>query len=245
MATDTRTTTTTNMTPEALAALQQLIANMQGGANPALQRDATTRQQEIRSNQGIRQDYSKNAAFSDAQGAMSASMSAALQELIPTLTRAAEGAGTSQNSLRALLAQDAASKAAQGAATLGLQAATAYGGVANNTSAIIEQLLRQGDPVANYLLQALELARGAVTTKEEEVPITFGGVTGGSVGGSNGMTNTSGWTTPTFSMSTTGSGQTQTQTQLDSINRQLAILGGSDNAQSRGPSMSLVSNNTF
>lgn len=160
-----QSTTTSQLDPKSRAALEALIAQLQGGGTPTMQASTAQRQAEIARNQAVAGQYTKQAAFSDATGAMNAKVAEVLQQLLPNIVRAAEGAGTSQNSLRALLTQQAANNAAQSAATLGLNAATQYGQVNSQIGNILEALTRpQEDQATQALLQALGIAKGANVT---------------------------------------------------------------------------------
>lgn len=150
-----------NMDPQSLAALQVLIAQLISGGTPEQRVQNAQRQQEIGSVQAARAGYSKEAAFADAEGAMAAQLRQALQTMMPSITRAAEGAGTSQSSMRALLMQEAAQQAADSAALLGLQNAVNYGQIATGLTGTLEALTRPNDVVTNSLIQALGLAKGA------------------------------------------------------------------------------------
>lgn len=160
-----QTTTTSQLDPKSQAALEALIAQLQAGGTPAMQASTAARQAEIARNQAVAGQYTKQAAFSDATGAMNAKVAEVLQQLLPNIVRAAEGAGTSQNSLRALLTQQAADNAAKSAATLGLNAATQYGQVNSQIGNILEALTRpQEDQATQALIQALGIAKGANST---------------------------------------------------------------------------------
>jgi len=154
-------TYTDNMDPASMAALQLLIKQLMGGGTQQMAEDQARRQQEIGAAQSQRSAYSKDNAFADAQGAMSQQLRMALEKMVPSLTRAAQGAGTSQNSLRALMMQDVGVRSAESAAALGLNAATQYGGIATNLTSILEKLTQPNDPATTALLQALSIAKGA------------------------------------------------------------------------------------
>lgn len=160
--TQTQNASTQNMDPSSLAALQTLIAQLLGGGTQAMAKDAAARKGEINTVQGQRAGYSKDAAFADAQGLMAQTMRRVMEQLIPSISRSAEGAGASQSSLRALLLQDAASKAAESASAQGLQAAQGYGQISTNMSQVLEALTRPDNSVTNALIQALGVAKGAV-----------------------------------------------------------------------------------
>lgn len=159
---------TTNMTPQQLAALDSLIRQLAAGGTPEMRAAARAREIEQTNISGLRSQFSKEAAFGDAQGAISQQMRRALESMLPSINRAAEDAGSSGGALRALLLQDAANKAAESSSVLGLQTATNYGGIATNLSQVMASLLAQGDNVATEaLVQALNVAKGSVVTSDE------------------------------------------------------------------------------
>lgn len=162
------TTQSQNMSGQSLAALELLIQQLLGGGTQDQAVQRAQRQGEIATNQASRGDYTKEAAFSDAQGLMAQTMRQTLEKLMPTINRAAAGAGTSQGSMRALLTQKAADEAAQAAAAQGLNAAVQYGGVNAGFSSILERLTQPDNTVTQSLLNALNIARGAVTTSSTE-----------------------------------------------------------------------------
>lgn len=157
------TVNTTNMDPASLAALKLLIQQLIGGGTQDLAQQKAQRQQEIQALQGQRSGFTKEAALADAQGAMGAMLRRALESALPTLVRSAEGAGTSANSMRALMTNDLATRAAEQAAALGLQNIGTYGGLTANLSSVLERLINAQDPVSAALLQALNISKGAVT----------------------------------------------------------------------------------
>lgn len=157
---------TQNMDPSSLAALQGLIAQLLGGGTEQMAQDRARRLQELSAVQALRGAYSKDAAFADAQGAMNQYLRQAMEKAMPTLVRAAEGAGTSANSMRALLTQDALTRASEGAAALGLQAATNYGTVGANYSSILERLTQPDNTQIQALLNALNVAKGAISNTQ-------------------------------------------------------------------------------
>lgn len=189
-ATATRQATQTNMSPESLAALELLIAQLMGGGTQDMANQEAIRQTEINRTRAQQASYSKDAAFADAQGAMAAQLVAALQKTLPTITRGAEAAGTSQNSMRALLAQDAAGQAAEGAATLGLNAATQYGQISSALAGVLADMTQPNNAATKALLDALNIAKGAVQTTTETTNQTGG--SGGSGGGSSNSNSGSG-----------------------------------------------------
>lgn len=153
---------TQNMTPEQLAALNGLIQQLLGGGTQSMAEQRANLLAEINAVRNLRGGYSKENAFADAQGAMNQQLRQTLEKLMPSIVRAAEGSGTSANSMRALLMQEAASKAAESASSLGLKAAVDYGGLSGNFSQVLANLVSQTDPVSKALLDALGIAKGSV-----------------------------------------------------------------------------------
>lgn len=164
--TQTTNSSTQNMDPQSLAALQLLIQQLMGGGTQQMANDMAARKGEINKVTQQRAGYSKDAAFSDAQGLMAQTMRRVMEQLVPSISRAAEGAGASQSSLRALLLQDAANKAAESSAAQGLNAAVQYGQIGANLSQVLEALTRPDNTVTNALLNALSIAKGAVTNTQ-------------------------------------------------------------------------------
>lgn len=160
----TNTSRTNNMSDASAAALEKLIAQLQGGGTAAMQQDRSTRSAEIAALQGQRSGYSKAAAFADSALVMDQQRQQALAQVLPSITRAAEGAGTSRNSMRALMLQKEAQQAAQSAAALGLKSATDYGNISNGMSNVLANLIGQNDPASAALLSALGIAKGAQTS---------------------------------------------------------------------------------
>lgn len=199
----TQNTSATNMDPKSLAALQTLIAQLMGGGTKQQVSDQVARKNEINNVTQQRAGYSKEAAFSDAQGLIAQTMQQALQQLVPSINRAAEGAGTSQSSVRALLLQDAAQKAAQSASVAGLGAAQGYGQIATSLSGVLEALTRPNNDVSNALLNALGIAKGAVTNTTTNT---------------SGTTNTTGTTTTNENKTIAPSGITTGQNTGANVN---------------------------
>ena len=162
----TTSSSTTNMDPTSLAALNLLIQQLMGGGSQQTQVANAERQQEIQRNEGQAADYTKAAAFNDAQGLMAQTMQQTLQQLLPSINRGAEGAGASQGSMRALLTQQAAFQAAQAASAQGLQAATAYAGANAQFGSLLEKLTQPDNTNNQNLLNALQIAKGAVTSTQ-------------------------------------------------------------------------------
>lgn len=163
-----KTTNVQNMSSANLAALDKLIAQLMSGGTPQMRAQLQQIAEETAAVRALRGDYSKSAAFGDAQGAMAQAMRQSLEKMLPSLTRAAEGAGTSANAMRALLLQDAATRSSEAASALGLKAAVDYGNISTNASNILAKLATENDPVTQALLGALNIAKGAVSSSSEQ-----------------------------------------------------------------------------
>jgi hypothetical protein len=146
---------------------QELIqsAGITQGGTPAQQAIATARSQEIERDRATQGKYTKEAAFADAQGLSAYFQRVLSEQALPGLTRAAEGAGTSQGSMRALLQQRAVETVAEQASKLGLDAATQYGQINNQLANTLENLTKQ-DPnsVENQLINAIAISKGMTTS---------------------------------------------------------------------------------
>lgn len=173
-----QTTTTTQGTKESNQQLQQLLAMLMSGGTPEYRRSQQQRMTELNNNRATQARYSPDAAFADAQGLMNQIMRRALEGQVAQLIRSAEGAGTSQSSMRALLTNDALSRAAEGGATAGLGAAANYGQIVASLAGVNEGLTRPDNSNIQAILEALQLVQQAnqVQTTESQ-----GG--GGSTGG--------------------------------------------------------------
>lgn len=162
----TQTYNVRNMSSSALAALDSLIAGLNGGKATAGSQNAQfLREQwleQLNASNQLRADYSKASAFADAEGASSAALADALEQSMPVIAAGIDSAGTSGSALSALLTQQAAEDAARTAAQIGLNAAISYGQISANALQTGAGLVQNGDPAMNSLLQALGIAKGAV-----------------------------------------------------------------------------------
>ena len=184
---------TNNMSPQAQAALNLLIKQLMSGGTPEIQQQRAVRDNERNTVEGIRQGYSKEAAFGDAQGLIAQQMRRALESMLPSINRAAEDAGSSGGALRALLLQDSANKAAESSSALGVQTAVQYGGISSNLSQVLEQLTRIDPASTTALLNALNVAKGAVSTTNSNSSTTGTQTTVGQTAGTTqGTTNNQG-----------------------------------------------------
>lgn len=131
---------------------------------PAQRRQIAARELEINRNRTQQGLYSKDAAFTDAQFLMNKALHDALEQALPGITAASEGAGTSKGSMRALLTQRAAETGAREGAALGAGLSVQYGGLSNQLASTLE-LLTRSDPNSpeNLLLQAIIGSKGLIS----------------------------------------------------------------------------------
>jgi hypothetical protein len=156
----------TNFSAGGEAALAALIQQLLNGGTTEQKQNRTQRNEEIASVRGIRNDYSKADAMNDANLVIRKQQREALEELLPSLVRSAEGAGTSKNAMRALMVQQAATQAAESAAALGLKASVDYGNISANLSGVLENLTKSDNPVTNALLSAINLSKGQSSSSQ-------------------------------------------------------------------------------
>jgi hypothetical protein len=160
----TSTTTTnqvqTNLDARTIALLNTLLSRLNGEAG----RDLNARRDQLAFLGDAQSDYSKNQAFVDAQALISQGMRRSLEQMLPGIRAATEGAGSSGGALQALLMQDAAQRAAESGGALGVQTATQYGQVSGNFANLFNTLLSSAPGSVEALLQAANVLKGAVTT---------------------------------------------------------------------------------
>lgn len=226
----TTNTTQQNMSPQSIAALNLLIQQLMGGGTQSMAEDKARKLQEEQALQQQLQGYSKGNAFGDAQGAMAQQLRMVMEKIAPNLVRAAEGAGTSQNSMRALLLQQGANQAAESSSALGLKAAVDYGNISNGLSGILSNLVNQADPTTTALLNALNIAKGSVSNMQSTVHETGTG------------TNTStGTTSGTTTQETDNSPKTTTTTYQPS--GLMGSFSGNSNTNLGAPPQSFLNTN--
>lgn len=172
------TTTRTSGTSQSNETLSALIQQLLNGGTQDMQRQQAARQGEINANQALRARYSPEAALADSQGLISQTLQQAMERALPSITRSAEGAGASGNALRALLTQDALTRASQASSAVGVGAVQGYGGIGAQLSGVLENLTRSDNSGMDALLQALQLMQESTQVTE-----TDGGIGGGSSGG--------------------------------------------------------------
>ena len=174
-----------NMTAQGLASLDALIKQLSGGGGglggfgglgalttPAstgtagtatMKKDIANRDAIMAQLQALLPQYSTAGAMTDAAGAMALQLQQSLQAVLPQLARGAEGAGTSANSMQALLANQGASDAAMRSAAIGADQAKAYAGITSQLMSQLTGMAQTGfDPVTQALISALGINKGAV-----------------------------------------------------------------------------------
>jgi hypothetical protein len=156
--------TTKNFTSAQEAALNALIAQLSRGGTPEIQQQRAQRDALVASTQNQQSQFTKENAFADSQGLVAQQMRRALESMLPSINRAAEDAGSSGGALRALLLQDAANKAAESSAALGVQTATQYGNLSTNFAQVLEALTRSDPKATELLVQALGVSKGGTQT---------------------------------------------------------------------------------
>jgi hypothetical protein len=160
-----------NMTGTALEALDTLIKGLMSGTKEGiaggLNKATGTWNAAVAGAQQLQSDYSKQAAFKDAQAAVSATMAEGIEQAMPMITAGIDSAGTSGSAMAALLTQQAARDASREAAKLGLQSAVQYGQISVEAGRTLSGLVDQGDPAVKALLEALNISKGAVSNTTE------------------------------------------------------------------------------
>lgn len=141
--------------------LDSLINELLSGSNSSIANQEATRAQALQTLMAQMGAFGKDSALADAQGAMQAQLAEALKQLMPTITRAAEGAGTSANSMRALLTQDAASQAAAKAALLGLDNLQAYGQIQAGYAPSIANMTQIDTSALDVITRLLQLQQAS------------------------------------------------------------------------------------
>lgn len=155
--------TTTALDPKSLKTLEQFITQLMSGGTAnqkgeIQKRDAMT--QFVTNLLGL---VSPEQANADAQGLMGQQLQKSLEQQMPALQKAIEGAGTSASSMQALIANRIAQDSAQSAAALGGEQQKAYAQSRAQLASLLEAFTRPQNTVENTLIQALNALKGAVT----------------------------------------------------------------------------------
>jgi len=123
---------------------------------------STNFKQELDTVRRAREGYGKDDAFADSRGAMDAAMRQTLEKIMPDINAIVEGSGTSGGAVAGILKGDAAMRAAEAAATLGIKAAVDYGNIFNQQSQITGDLIQKSPIALNALLKALDISKGSI-----------------------------------------------------------------------------------
>jgi len=185
----TATQTTNRGTEQGNAALSVLLQQLLAGGTRDMQQREARIGGEINANQALRARYSPEAALADSQGLIAQTLRQAMEKTLPSITRAAEGAGASGNALRALLINDANTRAAESASAVGVGAVQGYGGIGANLSQVLAGLVAQDSGSTEAILKAIELMQQQTTEVETEGGTSTGGVRGSSGGSSGGRSD--------------------------------------------------------
>lgn len=234
-------TSTSSRTPAQTSALNALISQLSGSAMN-IRPNQAARQDTITNAQQQLEDYDKESAFADAQGLINQALAQQMQETMPSIVRAADGAGASASSMRALLTQQAVQQASEAAAAQGANLAVQYGQLNQGNSQVLEALTRADSTELDALLKALALkeeirsSRERTTlmerdarTNDRKPPVSSRPVTIGSNQGRNqGGTGTGGLAQAVFLPSSN-------QDASAFFNRDGAIGSGKNNQFSAGP----------
>lgn len=164
--------------PQALEALSILISQLQRGETVGQQQQGE-RNNEITRTRELSRDYSKGAAFLDAENAVNQSLRKSMEANMPAIVKAIQGAGTSASSMQGLLAQRLATESAQAAGTLGAKQAVDYGNISASLAGVLEALTRTNDPGTDNLIKALGLMKvdksSSVQTSQQSSQSSGGG----------------------------------------------------------------------
>lgn len=163
----TRTTDTSNMDSQSLAALQNLIGLLQTGGTKEIQAESAKRKQTISLVEQLMGQVSTGQAMTDAQAAMALNLQTAMEQQMPAISKAIEGAGTSASSMQALLSQKLARDSSLAAGALGAAQAQTYAQQRTGLANTLEALTRPTSAATSALISALNVAKGAVTSTRE------------------------------------------------------------------------------
>lgn len=176
-----QTQTQTAGNQQANDALSVLLQQLMAGGTEEMQRQLAARLGEVNRVTALRARYSPEAAFADAQGLINQTLRRAMEERMPTILRSAEGAGASQSSMRALLTQDAITRASEAAGAQGIAAAQGYGQIGANLSGVLADLTRPDNSGLEAIINTIRLMQEA--NQQTTTETTGGGGGGGSSGG--------------------------------------------------------------
>lgn len=146
---------------------QQVQIAMAGDPNnagtPEIKEQKQNIDQEIATVRNAREGYDKESAFADSATLINNATRQMLEKLLPDINATVEGSGTSGGAVAGLLKNDAAARAAESAASLGINSAIEYGKIFDDQSQIISGLIDKSPVAMNALLSALGVAKGSIS----------------------------------------------------------------------------------
>ena len=169
---------------EYMTALTQAM----NGGDAAYQAQVAKRNEAINTTNQLMQQYTKDAAFSDAAALMKLNLQQSMEKQMPAIAKSVQGAGTSSSSMQSLLAQKLANDSALAAGALGAEQASKYGnisaalgGVLNNLTAI--------DPTLSNLVASLISSGKSSTSSAQSTSFNNSDSHSSSVGSSVGSSS--------------------------------------------------------
>jgi hypothetical protein len=145
--------------PDALRALLSYITQAAGGGTADYQAQRNKRNQALLALQQSMQDFSTDAASSDAAALMELNLQRSMEKAMPAISKGIQGAGTSAGSMQALMSNKIAQEAALSAGALGAEQQKAYGQILANMHGTAEEFTRIDTSNEQGLLKALDLMR--------------------------------------------------------------------------------------
>lgn len=151
------------MSAQGRQAMTRLLAQLAAGGTDE---QRAILEEQMRTLQGIRgdkEDYSRETALGDAEGLMQTMLQRSMEEALPSILMAGQGAGTSGSAITALLSQDLATRAAGQAAGVGVDAVQGYGSIlAQLTGQEVAATQGMEDQALAALMEALGIDAGSM-----------------------------------------------------------------------------------
>lgn len=190
---------------EYMTALTQAM----NGGDAAYQTQVAKRNDAINSTNQLMQQYTKEAAFSDAAALMKLNLQQSMEKQMPAIAKSVQGAGTSSSSMQALLSQKLANDSALAAGALGAEQAAKYGNISTALSGVLNNLTAI-DPTLSNLVASLISSGKSSTSSAQSTSFnnsdSHSSSVGSSVGSSSGGGGSSSSTDPAGSGSSGSSG---------------------------------------
>lgn len=175
------------------ASVRAFIQQLLGGGSADYQALRAKRNANMVDLQTLAQDYTNDAAFSDAADLMALNLQNAMEKQMPAIAKAVQGAGTSSSSMQALMSNKIAQDAALASGALGAEQAKAYGNIQASMQGTLENYTRGGDETAQNIIRALGLLN-TQSSQSTQQSTSSGSST--SDGGSSGRSGSSGSSRP-------------------------------------------------